>query len=290
MVANKVLPDQTASRLISHQDCPKVLSDSTVREFGLALCSPVNRPHLPPQELDIQGISTPFFFLRLLPNISYRTYVGTVIPCTFDQVVPDTQDTPKLVLNSLRPWPNMHVCRSLWWMAGLEFSQTEQIVAPGQSLHCTAFSRQKTLVLVISTYIAPERSDQNICSTSNISFPKTWPRPTAAICCHAKSACATHLIKISRINYANIRKCFPQRIPGFCQFLNKTVLVWYHKSWLLSQLYIFFHALKWFCGRKRGEKRKEKTFSTAVWATNSTTAYVINKSGNGGLLKIQIYL
>lgn len=38
--------------------------------------------------------------------------------------------------------------------------------------------------------LALERSDQNICSTSNVFFP--IEDLTATICCHAKSACATH--------------------------------------------------------------------------------------------------
>lgn len=111
LVSKTVLPDHNVSRLIPHPDCPKVLSfcsfGSTLREFGLAECSPVNRPHLPPQELDIQGILTPFSSLRFLLNTFYRTYVGTAIPCNFDQVVPDTQNTPKVHLSGVRPWPHM---------------------------------------------------------------------------------------------------------------------------------------------------------------------------------------
>lgn len=114
LVSKTVLPDHNVSRLIPHPDCPKVLSfcsfGSTLREFGLAECSPANRPHLPPQEFDIQGILTPFSSLRFLSNTFYRMYVGTVKPCNFGQAVPDTQNTPKVHLTGVRPWPNMQNC------------------------------------------------------------------------------------------------------------------------------------------------------------------------------------
>lgn len=197
LVPNKLLPDQNASRwIIPHPDCPKVLSVSTVREFGLALCSPVNRPHLLPQELDIQGISTPFSLLRLLSNTSYRKYVGTVIPCNFHQAVPDIQHTPKVLLSwGVRPWPAEHVRMQRFVMNGIEFLTDRTYPSSLTITSLYGFFKTKTLVSVVSAYIAPERSDQNICSTSNILFPiqDLTAGLTATICCHAKSACATHL-------------------------------------------------------------------------------------------------
>ena len=150
-LTKKLLPDQNSSRLIPHPDCPKGFSfssvGSTLRECVSAVCLPANRPHLLPQELDIQGILIPFSSLRFLSNTFYRMYVGTAIPCNFDQVVPDTQNTPKVHISDVRPWPHMQK----FVMNSLEFLTDKTYPSSLSNVSLYGFFKiKKTLVLVVS--------------------------------------------------------------------------------------------------------------------------------------------